>query len=234
MDPNEPLSLPPAPRRPLVSAWGLLVIFGGLCALAVVLTVTGLPWFAVKKGSDFTERVMHVFAHVFQTTPEVVIKGDSTVLEKSPIAELSVVQRKTQVLTKLEGQWLGSTKFLLVRGDFIVKAGFDLNESFRFNVDQPSHQVFVDLPKPKVLSVAMQNYEVMISSNGVINKLQPEDQEKVIQHMLVKARSDAERSDIRQEAMQQVEQRIKDLLLESASKVTVMFHNPPILRASVE
>lgn len=232
MDPNEPPS-PPAPRRPLVSAWGLLVIFGGLCALAVVLTLTGLPWFAVKKGSDLTDHVMRAFSRVLQVTPEVVIKDDTIVLEKSSIAELSVVQRKTQVLTKYEAQWLGSTKFLLVRGDFIVKAGFELNESFRCNLNQPSREVFVDLPKPKVLSVALQNYEVMLSSDGLINKLHPEDQEKVINHMLVKARTDAERSDIRQEAMQQVEQRLKDILLESASKVTVMFHNPPMLRASV-
>jgi hypothetical protein len=232
MDQQEPMPAS-APRRPLVSAWGLLIFFAGLCALVVVLTVAGLPWFAAKKGSDLTDHVMRAFSRVLQVTPEVVIKGDSTVLEKSSIAELSVVQRKTQVLTKLEGQWLGSSKFLLVRGDFLVKAGFDLNDSFRFNVDQPSREVFVDLPKPKVLSVALQNYEVMLSNNGLINKVQAEDQEKVINHMLVKARTDAERSDIRQEAMQQVEQRLKDILLENASKVTVMFHNPPILRASV-
>lgn len=232
---SEKVSGPPLlpPRRPVVSSWGLMVFFGGLCALLVAGTFTGLPWYAMKKGSDLTGHVMHAFARVLQTVPNVTLKGDSVVLEKSPVAELAVVQRKSQVVMKYESQWLGSSKVLIVRGDFAVKAGFDLNESFRFNVDQPTREVMVDLPKPKVLSVALQNYEVMFSNDGLINKLHASDQAAVVQQMLNKARADAERSDIRQEAMQQVEQRLKDLLLDNASKLTVVFHNPAPLQAAL-
>jgi uncharacterized protein DUF4230 len=221
------------PRRPLFSAWGLLTFFAGLCAVLVVVTLTGLPWLAAKTGLDLTDHVARAFERVLQLTPIVTIKGDSVVLEKSAIAELAVVQRKTQVVMKYETEWLGSSKILVVRGDFIVKAGYDLNQSFRFNIEQPSREVIVDLPKPKILSVALQNYEVMLSSDGLINKLHTEDQAGVIQQMLLKARADAVQSDIRQEAMQQVEQRLKDLLVDNASKVTVIFHDAPPLGASV-
>jgi hypothetical protein len=51
------------------------------------------------------------------------IKADSVVLEKSSIAELAVVARKTSTLVKHETTWLGSTKILIRRGDFIAKRG---------------------------------------------------------------------------------------------------------------
>jgi hypothetical protein len=213
------------PKRPVFSTTGLFVAFAGICALLAVATICAVPWFIATKGGDVTDHVIRAFGRVLQLTPTVTIKGDSVVLEKSAINELAVVQRKTQVLMKYETQWLGSTKILIVRGDFIAKAGFDLNQSFRFNIQQPSNEVTVDLPKPKILSVAFQNYEVMFSNDGVINKLQTEDQARVIQQMLAKANADAESSDMKQEAMQQVEQRLKDLLIDSATKVTVVFHN---------
>jgi hypothetical protein len=213
------------PRRPVFSTMGLFVAFGGICALLAVITLCAVPWFIATRGSDLTDHVVRAFGRVLQLTPNVTTKGDSVVLEKSAINELAVVQRKTQVLMKYESQWLGSTKVLIVRGDFVVKAGFDLNQSFRFNIQQPSNEVKVDLPKPKILSVAFQNYEVLFSSDGVINKLHTEDQTSVIQQMMAKAHWDAENSDMKQEAMQQVEQRLKDLLLDRASKVTVVFHN---------
>jgi len=217
------------PHRPVFSTLGLFVAFAGTCVLLAVGTICIVPWFIAKKGGDITDYVARAFGRVLQLTPTVTTKGDSVVLEKSAINELAVVQRKTQVLMKYESQWLGSTKILIVRGDFVAKAGFDLNQSFRFNIQQPSNEVTVDLPKPKILSVAFQNYEVLFSSDGMINKLQTEDQARVIQQMMVKARADAENSDMKQEAMQQVEQRLKDLLLDRASKVTVTFHNdhPP-------
>lgn len=213
------------PRRPVFSTLGLFVAFGGICVLLAVAAICAVPWFIAKKGGDVTDHVIRAFGQVLQLTPNVVVKGDSVVLEKSAINELAVVQRKTQVLMKYESQWMGSTKVLIVRGDFIAKAGFDLHQSFRFNIQQPSNEVIVDLPNPKILSVAFQNYEVLFSSDGVINKLQTEDQARVIQRMLAKAHADAETSDMKQEAMQQVEQRLRDLLLDSASKVTVVFHS---------
>lgn len=213
------------PRRPVFSATSVLIVFAGICALLAVGMISAIPWFLAKKGADLTDHVIRAFGKVL--TPVVTVKGDTVVLEKSSIAELAVVQRKTQVIMKYEGEWLGSTKVLVVRGDFIVKAGFDLNQSFRFNIQQPSQEVTVELPKPKILSVAFQNYEVLFSSDGIINKLHTEDQAKVIQQMMIKANANAEQSDIKKEAMQQVEQRLRDLLVDSASKVNVVFHDEP-------
>lgn len=216
----------PPVRRPIISSFGLLILMAGLCAIIAVTAIFGVPWFIALTGSNLLQRTEKAFGSVLQLAPVTTIKGDSVVLEKSAVAELAVCQRKTQVVMKYETQWLNSTKVLVVRGDFIAKAGFDLNQEFRFTVMQPEREVVVELPRPKLLSVALQNYEILFSSDGVINKFQPQDQERVVNELLVKARADAEKSDLMDEARQQVEQRLRDLLQGTAEQISVRFRNP--------
>jgi hypothetical protein len=219
------LPAPPA-RRPIISSFGLLILMAGLCAIIAVAAIFGVPWFIALTGSDLLHRTERAFGSVLQLTPVTTIKGDSVVLEKSAVAELAVCQRKTQVVMKYETQWLNSTKVLVVRGDFIAKAGFDLTQEFRFTVKQPEREVVVDLPRPKILSVAFQNYEVLFSSDGIINKFQPQDHERVVNELLVKARADAEKSDLMDEARRQVEQRLRDLLQGGAAEqISVRFRD---------
>ncbi len=222
------MTTPPEPpaSRPIISSFGLLILMVGLCAIIGLTAIFGVPWFLALSGSNLAQKAAGVFGRVFQVTPVITIKADSVVLEKTAVAELAVCQRKTQVVMKYETQWMNSTKVLVVRGDFIAKAGFDLSQEFRFTVTQPEREVMVELPRPKILSVAFQNYEVLFSSDGVINKIQPQDQERVINEMLAKARSDAEKSDITDEATQQVEQRVRDLFQGTGEKISVRFRNP--------
>jgi len=119
--------------------------------------------------------------------------------------------------------WLGSTKVMIAEGDFVVKAGFDLNNQFRFSVDQNSGEVIAEFPAPKILSVDFKKLDVLYSSDGIINKLTPADTAQVIQQMNRETRFQAAQSDIRKEAMQQVEQRLRDLIGNTASKITVRF-----------
>jgi hypothetical protein len=198
----------------------------GLCVMIVLTAIFGVPWFIALTGSSLAHKAAGAFGRVLQATPVVTIKGDSVVLEKSAVAELAVCQRKTQIVMKYETHWLNSKKVLVVRGDFIAKAGFKLDPEFRFTVKQPEREVEVELPKPKILSVSFQNYEVLFSSDGLVNKLQPQDQETVINEMLAKARNDAEKSDLTQEAMQQIEQRLRDLMQDTSTKLTVRFLEP--------
>jgi hypothetical protein len=200
----------------------------GLCGITAVVGFFGIPWMAAHTGGDLLRRASHAFDSVLQLTPVSTIKGDSVVLEKSAVSELAVCQRKTQVIMKYETQWMNSTKVLVVRGDFVAKAGFDLDQAFRFTVTQPDREILVELPHPKILSVAFQNYEVLFSSDGIINKFQPQDQERVVNAMMAKARADAEKSDLTREATQQVEQRLRDLLQDSGEKISVRFRSPDL------
>jgi hypothetical protein len=91
-------------------------------------------------------------------------------------------------------------------------------------IDQATRHVTVDLPKPKVLSLEFKHHEILFSSPGIINKLGPEDHEAVMRVMYSKAREDAEKSDLTEEAIQQVNIRLHDLLDSTADKITVRQH----------
>src|SRR5205807_296036 len=104
-DPALPPAAPP-PRRPLFSAWGLLVVMGALCVIIPLAAIFGVPWFVALTGGELVKKAERAFGRVLQITPVTTIKGDSVVLEKSAIAELAVAQRKTQVVIKYQTQWL--------------------------------------------------------------------------------------------------------------------------------
>jgi hypothetical protein len=203
-----------------VSPASVLAKYVGI-ALVLLVLIWGVSRLVIRPANDLLHRADNAFARVFNLAPQTTIKGDSVVLEKSSIAELAVVARKTSTLIKHESTWLGSTKTLIVRGDFIAKAGFDLNQAFRMQIDQASGHVTVDLPRPKVLSVELKHHEILFSSPGIINKLGPEDHEAVMRVMYAKAREDVERSDLTEEAIQQVSIRLHDLLDSTARKITI-------------
>ena len=214
----------PQTRSNLLSPLSILAGFVGLAILAIVL-IWGASKFLIGPAGNLIEKSITAFTRVFNLAPQTTIKGDSVVLEKSSIAELAVVARKTSTLIKYQSTWSGSTKTLIVRADFIAKAGFDLNQSFRMQVDKTTGDVTVDFPKPKVLSVDLKHYEVIFSSDGVINKLQQQDQEAVVRALIAKAREDADTSDMTEEAIHQVNTRVQDLLFSTARKITVRYNN---------
>jgi len=166
----------------------------------------------VDTGEQWAERFADALTNVFGT--EVHVTGSTAVLEKSEIGELALVQRKIQVITKFETTWLGSSKMLIVRGDFVVKAGFDLDEGGQWEILEG--KVNGSLPEGKVLSVEpFGELEVYYSEDGFYNKLSSEDSQSAFNHLIRQARRDAERSDIAKEAENVLIRRINDRMGES-------------------
>jgi len=155
------------------------------------------------------------------TGEQVTIASNTITLQKSNITELNVVQRKTQTMTKMETTMFGSKATLILRGEFVVKAGYDLSQPFSVTVNDTTGEVKANFPPAKITSVELKNYEVYFSDNGLINKITPEHQEMATKQMLAQARLDAEKSDIKEEADQQLQTRLKDLLGRDAKKIMV-------------
>ncbi|MFW2386617.1 MAG: DUF4230 domain-containing protein, partial [Akkermansiaceae bacterium] len=129
------------------------------------------------------------------TDHEVSVNGSSITLARAEMRELAVVERRVQSLVKYETKWLGSDKMIIVKGDFLVKAGFDLTEFEGFELE--GERVVGQWPDAKVLSVEQLDYDIFFSKNGVVNKLSENDYEAVSNLLQKQAREDAElRSDI--------------------------------------
>ncbi|MEN8736986.1 MAG: DUF4230 domain-containing protein [Akkermansiaceae bacterium] len=144
------------------------------------------------------------------TDHEVSVNGSSITLARAEMRELAVVERRVQSMVKYETKWLGSDKMIIVKGDFLVKAGFDLTEFEGFELE--GERVVGQWPDAKVLSVEQLDYDIFFSKNGVVNKLSENDYEAVSNLLQKQAREDAElRSDILESAERVIRTRLDDL-----------------------
>ncbi len=206
------MSEPVKPAKSRSAAGCLLALCVGLSVL--VLAMGASFYFFVSKpmadqGGRAVDRLADALSGVFGKTVEV--KGSTAVLEKSEIEELAVVQRKIQVITKYETTWMGSKNTMIFRGDFLVKAGFDLSDGGQWTL--VDGKISGEFPRAKVLSVEqMGDVELYYSENGLINRLSPADHASAVNRLVWQAKKDARRSDITAEAEKILRQRINDRL----------------------
>ncbi|MBK1792317.1 DUF4230 domain-containing protein [Persicirhabdus sediminis] len=199
-------------RSPHTVIWSLC---GGV-ALLMVVGFSCFHFFVAKpvhdsasRGISLIEKAASAMGIVFNEKVE--IKGNTAVLAKAKIEELAVCQRKTQVIVKYKTQWWGSEKMLIVRGDFLVKAGFDLSAGGQWSIIDG--RMSGDFPEAKVLSVEpVGDFEIYYSQGGIINQLSSEDHLRAFNALKNQARRDAENSDIMDEASGILRQRFRDLM----------------------
>ncbi|MGB0992942.1 MAG: DUF4230 domain-containing protein [Akkermansiaceae bacterium] len=187
-------------------AGSVFAFFVGV-SLLMVAAFACFHFFVTKTSTAPVERFAEALSSILGS--EVTVSGSTAVLEKSEIGELALVQRKTQAITKYETKWMGSTKVLIVRGDFLVKAGFDLSEGGQWGLLEG--KVNGPIPMGKVLSVEpIGEMEIYHSKDGTINKLSTSDAASAFNYLKNQARRDAERSDIAEEAEKVLLRRIND------------------------
>jgi Protein of unknown function (DUF4230) len=200
--------------------FGWFWFFAGLTLL--VLACGLVIWLVMIRPTENAVRSLRdtVAAALSNITgQQITIHANTVTMEKANIAELNLVQRKTQTVVKFESEAFGSKKTLIMRGDFKVKAGFDLSQPFRAEVNETTGEVNAEFPPARITSVELKNCEVFFADNGLINRLKPADQEMATQQMIAQARLDAQRSDIIDEAEAQLRQRLRDLIGNDARRI---------------
>ncbi|CAN5401101.1 hypothetical protein BH23VER1_BH23VER1_12620 [soil metagenome] len=196
----------------------VLAFFIGLCAL--VVAIAGAIYFLVSRPAVSLKRSL-ADAITQITGAKTVITGNSIEIATKDVAELALVSRQQQTIIKHESSVLGSSSVLILRGEFNVKAGFDLDDDHSITIDQTSGEISVDFPPAKILSVELRDYEVFYSEEGIFSKLTPEIQQAVTNQMLLQARLDAEKSDIKKEAESRLATRLRDLLGPQSKDLTL-------------
>ncbi len=187
------------------ASW-LWALFGGL-SLLIAVSFSCFYYYVSKPAVAPVEKLAEALSGVLGK--KVIVSGSTAVLEKSEIGELALVQRKTQAITKFETRWMGSSKLLIVRGDFLVKAGFDLRKGGQWGILEGKVQG--TLPEGKVLSVEpIGDFEIYYAESGTLNRLGPEDHASAFNYLKKQARRDAELSDIGKEAEGVLLRRISD------------------------
>jgi hypothetical protein len=200
----------------------------GICLILATLAV--LTMLVINRCTDATARavsqVRDAFASVLQVQPKIVINERVVQTQTTPLAELAVVTKEEQVSLGFNEheEILSYTiplteKKLIVEGTYRLKAGFDLREPFSVVIDPSTHRVKATLPAAKILSVEQIGDLTYHGEDSVLNRLTDAERAQVVNDLNKTARQAAEDSTLKQDATNQVSQRLEQLLAHNGEKL---------------
>lgn len=198
----------------------LLVVSLTLCAVVFMRMANTEALRTAREAADLVKSVLNV-------TPRVSITSHVSEQRTAEIMELATVTREFPIEYASEETFLGSTKRLALRGQFTVKAGFDLRESFELAVDSRTGIVRATFPAPRILSIQMNDYIVTRDEDGWWNKLTQKDQENLVKAMNRQARSSAEAGEILQAARDSLEKQLLELASKAGQQWEIRFGPAP-------
>jgi Protein of unknown function (DUF4230) len=191
------------------------VLAAAAAAIVLVLVGYGIVRHAM---SDSTEAVQTLASQAAQSvkdalniTPRVTVNSLTVIQQSSPILELAVIQQPVFKEYSWSHTSLGSTKTLVLRGEFLVKAGFNLQEPFVLRVENSTTpaQVYARLPKARILSIEMKQYRVSKDESGFWNFITPKDREQAVAALQNEARASVETSGLLEQAEYDSQSRIQ-------------------------
>ena len=188
----------------------ILVIVAAICAAVLMDRARIEASLLARDARGAVESVLHV-------TPTISVTSYVARQTNSDILELSTVEKQFPQQYSFEHTFLGSTKKLVLTGDYSVKAGFDLRDRFTIQIDQKTGMILADFPSPTVLSVELKRFATVEDEDGWWNKLGPEDRAAAVNGMNAAARRSALQTNILEEARDSVKHRLENY--EAAGKL---------------
>ena len=172
-----------------------------LLAGFIFYRLENLPFRAADAASGRLEHwagaVRDAFVSVAGLQPRVTVNEHVVYEQSSPVLELAVLQREASVERETESSWLGSTKHLRLRGQYRIKAGYDLKKPFAVRLDDAHMgRVQLRLPRPRLLSVELVRLDVLTMDNGLWNHVEPEEFEQEVNMLNLEARQKAWQSGV--------------------------------------
>jgi Protein of unknown function (DUF4230) len=210
---------------------GCLSVLGWVLVAAILSLVLTLLLFW-RMSAEITQDARRIaeslaadFDKTFQFTPRISVDSVVVVAENTPVLELVTTQRQLLVRHRWSHTWLHSTKSLELEATFTAKAGFDLAEPFRINIDPRTGSISAELPPPKLLSLGMSDLRVLQDEDGLWNKLTGEDREVAFRALEKKARKTVADSTLLAETRMEAEKRIREVIERTRS--TANLATPP-------
>jgi hypothetical protein len=202
--------------------FGCLGVLGWVlaaAALTVALTLL-LFWRTSLEITQDSRRMAASIAASFDRalkfTPQISVDSVVIIAGNTPVLELVTLQKQSLVRTRWSHTWLHSTKNLELEATFTARAGFDLRDNIRINIDPRTHYVSADLPPPKLLSLGMGDVRILQDEDGLWNKLTAQDREEAFRALEEKARKTFAESNFVPEARIEAEKRIREIIDKTA------------------
>jgi hypothetical protein len=208
-------------------SWPLAFVL--VCAIIAILVfmvfrqITSWPSRFVDafthESAGQVEKIRNILADSFQLRPRISVK-DHVVYEQSQnVLELTVLTKDTEVTRESDQTWLGSTKHIRIRATFRLHAGFDLEKKCDVTVQE--HAVRVKLPRAKLLSTEVLDWNVEQLQDGLWNKIQPQDVQAELKALPELAT--AKEPNLPQEAQEHFEMQLQEKLAPLGYKIHVEY-----------
>jgi Protein of unknown function (DUF4230) len=218
-----------------VGRFGCLSILGWVIAAAALTVALTLLLFwrmsleITQDSRRMAESIAAGFDRALNFTPQISVDSVVIIAANAPVLELVTVQKQALVRTRWTHTWLHSTKNLELEATFTARAGFDLRDPIRINIDPRTRFISADLPPPKLLSLGMGDVRVLQDEDGLWNKLTAQDREQAFRVLEEKARKIFTESNLLAEARLEAEKRVRELIDKTAwsSILTTKPTEPP-------
>ena len=191
--------------------------------LVIVAVTVAFYVVAVKVPSALAHETAEGIRQAFNFTPQVRINQTIVIEQNTPILEVATVSREMLVDHSWQQTWMESTKTIQIQGVFTAKAGFDLREPFRIDIERRPLHVVAWVPPPKLLSIDMKEYRVLKDENGWWNSVTLEDRQDAVRQIRAVAIDKATHSGLLEESQASVEARIREIVERNGS--TVVFRS---------
>ncbi len=165
-----------------------------LLSLAIALAAASLYYFLFKlpqehsqKAVAATEKMARKIAHEFQRafgfTPEIFVRDSVIIGVASPILELATVSKSIVAETSFGEKDALTSYTVVVKGDYLVKAGYDLRKRFRITVTEQG--ISAEFPEPEILSVELLDYKIL-NEGGTLDMFWKRTSKQAIQEVALK------------------------------------------------
>ena len=198
-----------------------------LVACVLILCVAGLSYKALNTTDKTIATVMSwpgkigaAVKDLFHT--DTTINSTSVTLKQEQITELALIQRKTLCVTKFDtASVIHTHSTVIIRGEFTIKVGYDLNQGCKINFDESTKTVRLSLPPAKILSIETVKQGIYYYNEGIANSLDPEEMQEAYNANSSAARKEAEDLGVTHETEFLMQQRVKDIFRGLASEVII-------------
>lgn len=165
-----------------------------LLFLAVALAAASVYFFLFKLPAERSEKafeqsketarkIADEFRRAFGFTPEVLARDCVVVGAASPILELATVSTPLCAETGYGERDAMTSYSLVVKGEYVAKAGYDLRKRFRIMVSEQG--ISAEFPEPQILSVELMDYKIM-QEGGTLDLFWKQSSKQAVQEVALK------------------------------------------------
>lgn len=177
-----------------------------LAIILVLVVLCGGAVFVINTGSNAVDKIREIMPGAMVVKDGHVVAGPT-----EEILELATASKVIDVTYDFKANFLGLERSITLRGQFMAKAGIEVDGKFKFLVSKDGKTVRVQHSPAQILSCEMLHYDVVKESQWWLNQLSTEDREAALQAFLKLARKHAEESTLPVDATNGLSRRLEPL-----------------------